>query len=283
MHKKMIPSPSDVDFVIYHASCSDGFGARFAAELLLGTRATYHAAKHGDPPPDVRNKNVVIVDFSYNSVTTKRLIEDANTLVVLDHHKSALVELSDIPNVRFDMDKSGAILSWEFFHPGKQPPRFLEYIQDRDLWRWKLPYSQEFSAAFDMVDFDYEEYEKFLTDSVVDNAQERGSYILAYSKTVISKIAKGAVERKFEGKNVLLVNSSHWMSEIGNALAIKCDFAAIWYYDHKHKQIKVSLRAHHDDIDVSVIAQRFGGGGHKLAAGFSLPEGAFIESIFDKE
>jgi oligoribonuclease NrnB/cAMP/cGMP phosphodiesterase (DHH superfamily) len=281
MHKKIVPSPSDVDFVIYHASCSDGFGARFAAELLLGIRATYHAAKHGDLPPDVRNKNVVIVDFSYDSVTTKRLIEDANTLIVLDHHKSALVELSDIPNVRFDMDKSGAILSWEFFHPGKQPPRFLEYIQDRDLWKWKLPYSREFSAAFDMVDFDYEEYEKFLTDSVVDSAQERGAYILAYSKTVISKIAKHAAPRKIDGKDVLVVNSPHWMSEIGNALSTKCDYALIWYYDHDTRQVKVSLRAHHDDADVSEVAKRFGGGGHRKAAGFALPPGVSIESIFE--
>lgn len=282
MHKKMIPSPNDVDFVIYHANCSDGFGARFAAELLLGTRANYHAAKHGDPPPDVRNKNVVIVDFSYDSITTKRLIEDANTLIVLDHHKSALVELSDIPNVRFDMDKSGAILSWEFFHPGKRPPRFLEYIQDRDLWKWKLPYSQEFSAAFDMVDFDYEEYEKFLTDSAVDNAQERGAYILAYSKTVISKIAKHASSRRIDGKEVLVVNSPHWMSEIGAALSPRCDYALIWFWDHETRQVKVSLRAHHEDSDVSEVAKRFGGGGHRKAAGFALPADVSIETIFDR-
>jgi len=275
--------PGSVDFVIYHANCSDGFGARFAAELLLGSRATYFAAKHGEQPPDVSGKNVAIVDFSYDNTTTKRMIEEANTLIVLDHHRTALVELSDIPNVRFDMDKSGAILSWEFFHPGQQPPRFLEYIQDRDLWRWKLPYSKEFASAFDMVDFSYEEYEKFLTDSAVDNAQERGAYILAYSKTVISKIAKQAVPRKMGGKDTLVVNSSHWMSEIGAALSPKCDFAVIWYYDHDTRQAKVSLRAHHEDADVSEIAKRYGGGGHRKAAGFVLPADVNIESIFDRD
>jgi len=283
MHKKLIPSPNDVDYVIYHANCSDGFGARFAAELLLGSRATYFAAKHGEQPPDVSGKNVAIVDFSYDNTTTKRMIEEANTLIVLDHHRTALVELSDIPNVRFDMDKSGAVLSWEFFHPGQQPPRFLEYIQDRDLWRWKLPYSKEFASAFDMVDFSYEEYEKFLTDSAVDNAQERGAYILAYSKTVISKIAKQAVPRKMGGKDTLVVNSSHWMSEIGAALSPKCDFAVIWYYDHDTRQAKVSLRAHHEDADVSEIAKRYGGGGHRKAAGFVLPADVNIESIFDRD
>ena len=113
------------------------------------------------------------------------MIEDAAGLIVIDHHKSAMVELHDISNTHFDMTKSGAILSWEFFHPGKEPPKFISYIQDRDLWKWELPYSREFSAAFDMVPWEFDEYEKFEDDSVFDDAVKRGSYILAYSKTVI--------------------------------------------------------------------------------------------------
>jgi len=275
--------PHSFNLVIYHGNCSDGFGAAYSAWKLLGDRAEYAAAHFGEPPPEVKGKNVIILDFSYNNETIKRIMSEANSLLILDHHKTAAAELYDIDCAHFDMNHSGAMLSWKFFHPGKEAPRLIKFIEDRDLWKWEIPYSKEFSAAFDMVRFDFEEFDKFLDDSEVDDAIRRGSYILAYSKTVISKVAKGAVERKFEGKNVLMVNSPHWMSEIGNALAIKCDFAVIWYHDHKHRQIKVSLRAHHDDIDVSVIAQRFGGGGHKLAAGFSLPEGAFIDSIFDKE
>lgn len=275
--------PHSFNLVIFHGNCSDGFGAAYSAWKLLGDRAEYFSANFFDPPPDVKGKNVIILDFSYNKETIKKMIAESNSLLILDHHKTAAAELSDIDCAHFDMNHSGAMLSWKFFHPGKEAPRLIKFIEDRDLWRWEIPYSKEFSAAFDMVKFDFEEFDKFLDDSEVDDAIERGSYILAYSKTVISKIAKGAVERKLEGKSVLVVNSSHWMSEIGNALAIKCDLAVVWYYDHRHKQIKVSLRAHHEDIDVSVIAQRFGGGGHKLASGFSLPEGSSIESIFDKE
>ena len=57
------------------------------------------------------------------------------------------------------MSKSGATLAWEFFHPGKEAPKFIQYITDRDLWKWELPYSKEFSAAFDMVPFEFEEFE----------------------------------------------------------------------------------------------------------------------------
>ena len=275
--------PSSVDLVIYHADCTDGFGSAYSAWRCLGNRATYVACKHGAQPPDVKDKNVVILDFSFDNATTKKMIEDAAGLMVIDHHKSAIVELHDISNTHFDMTHSGARLSWDFFHPGKEPPKFINYIEDRDLWKWVLPYSKEFSAAFDMVPFDFEEFEKFEDDSVFDDAVKRGSFILAYSKTVVKKVCDKASPRKYEGKDVLVVNSSHWMSEIGARLSPDCDFAMIWYFDHEDKKIKVSLRSFHDHVDVSEISKKFGGGGHKKAAGFTLPGDALVDDIFDDE
>ncbi len=274
--------PSSVNVVIYHADCTDGFGSAYSAWKFLGNRAEYYACKHGSKPPDVKGKNVVILDFSFDNKTTKKMIEEANELLVIDHHKSAMVELHDISNTIFDMNKSGATLAWEFFHPGKEAPKFIQYITDRDLWKWELPYSKEFSAAFDMVPFNFEEFERFEDDSVFDDAVKRGSYILAYSKTVVKKVCEKASARKIDGKDVLVVNSSHWMSEIGARLAPDCDFAVIWYYDHNDKRIKVSLRAFHDRIDVSEVSKKYKGGGHKKAAGFTLPGSFKIEDLFDK-
>lgn len=274
--------PHSVDLVIYHGNCTDGFGAAYAAWKLLGDRAEYHAAKYGEPPPNMSGRNVVVLDFSYDNATTKRLMKDAKSFFIIDHHKSAMIALHDVTCTRFDMNHSGAMLAWKFFHPGKDAPRLIKFIEDRDLWKWEIPYSKEFSAAFDMVPFDFEEFSKFEDDSAVDDAIKRGSYILAYSKTVISKIAKHASARQMDGKEVLVVNSPHWMSEIGNALSPKCDYALIWYYDHASRQVKVSLRAHHEDADVSEVAKKYGGGGHRKAAGFALPVDVSIESIFDK-
>ena len=277
-----IVEPSIIDCVIYHADCTDGFGAAYSAWKLLGNRAEYHACKHGNPPPDIKGKNVAILDFSFSNETTKKMIEEASALIVIDHHKSAVVELHDISNTIFDMKHSGARLAWDFFHPGKEPPKFINYIEDRDLWNWELPYSKEFSAAFDMVPFEFEEFEKFEDDSVFDDSVKRGSYILAYAKTVVKKVCEKAQSRKMDDNNVTVVNASHWMSEIGARLSPDCDFAMIWFWDHETKATKVSLRAFHETVDVSEIAKRFGGGGHKKAAGFQLPADMHIEDLFDK-
>ena len=42
------------------------------------------------------------------------------------------------------------------------------------------------------------------------------------------------------------------------------------------------MRAFHETVDVSEISKKFGGGGHKKAAGFQLPKNKHIESLFDK-
>ena len=143
------------------------------------------------------------------------------------------------------------------------------------LWKWELEYSKEFSAAFDMVPFEFEEFEKFEDSSVFDDACKRGSYILAYSKTVVKKVCEKAKPRKYDGHDVLVVNSSHWMSEIGARLSPDCDFAVIWYYDHEERNIKVSLRAFHDHVDVSEISKNL-----KVEAIKRLPDSHYREIQF---
>jgi oligoribonuclease NrnB/cAMP/cGMP phosphodiesterase (DHH superfamily) len=272
---------NSIDLVLYHANCTDGMGAAWAAWKLLGNKAEYIPCYHGNSPPDVSGRNVAIVDFSFSNEVTKQMIAAANSLIILDHHKSALFELHDIQNAVFDMNRSGAILSWNFFHPGKEAPKFMNYIEDADLWKWELPYSKEFTAAFSMIPFDFEEFEKFEDDSVFDDAIKRGSYILAYSKTVIKKMADLASRKKLLGLDALVVNSSHFMSEIGARLSSECDVAVIWYLDHQQNKLKVSLRSFHDHVDSSEIAKNFGGGGHKKAAGFTLDSNINIETIFE--
>lgn len=48
-------------------------------------------------------------------------------------------------------------------------------------------------------------------------------------------------------------------------------FAMLLTEDAKNDQVKASLRTLNDDVDVSTIAHKFGGGGHKKASGFRIP------------
>ena len=272
--------PSKIDFVIYHANCRDGFGAAWSAWKLLGSNAEYFAACHGDLPPSVKGKNVAILDFSYDRQTLHNMAQQAKSLVVIDHHVSAMKELAGLPNVYFDMSRSGAMLAWNFFHAGKDAPTFIKYIEDRDLWKWNLPLSKEFSAAFELCPYTFQAFSEYEKESTVMNACKRGKQILAYSDRLVEKIASQAVLRTWRSKTICLVNSCTLMSEVGNKLAARCDFAVIWFFDHKKQEYRISLRSCKEHIDCSEIAKKFGGGGHKKAAGFSLSNENNIDEIF---
>jgi oligoribonuclease NrnB/cAMP/cGMP phosphodiesterase (DHH superfamily) len=185
-------------------------------------------------------------------------------------------------NAYFDMSKSGAMLAWEYFHPAAPPPRLIEYIQDRDLWRWDMPYSREFSAGLGLLPFDFDTYLRLETDpGYFDGVIERGDSVLSYIDKMVGRAAERATRRTYRGMDVLVVNSPQWVSEIGAQLSSDCDFAMIWSYSHENNEVRVSLRSsERHGADVSIVASDHGGGGHSHAAGFKLAGCHNVEHLF---
>ena len=273
--------PEEVDLVIYHDSCTDGFGAAFAAWLARGNRAEYVSAKYNEPPPDVTGKNVLIVDFSFRRKVLLEMASKARSILVLDHHKSAMEELQDLDFVHFDMTCSGAMLSWTFFHPDEHPPLMIRYIQDRDLWQWRLPNSREFSAGLLNVPFDFEDYRRYTQDSAVQLLINEGAGIVRYIDREVKNLCGHAAECRLQvapDLKCMVINTSSWVSEVGSRLCEDADAAIIWYYDHKTHRCRVSMRSR-SSVDVAEIAKHYGGGGHAQAAGFTLGSCDNIERI----
>ena len=279
------------NFVIYHANCVDGFGAAYAAWKHLGPAAEYVACQHGDEPPDVTGKRVLILDFSFKREIIELMNSSAEYLMILDHHKSAMENLCDLSYAYFDMEHSGAALAWVLFNPGCDPPKFISYIEDRDLWKWELPLSREVAMGLDTVPFDFNEYARLEFDPMIGELAKAGEILLRYNEKKITSVCQSASKRKItgycaEGREIKLsasvVNSRQWHSEIGSRLASKDDVGVVWYHDHKKCRIKVSLRSRGNAVDVSQIAGSFGGGGHFNAAGFTIDATAngTIEDIF---
>ena len=159
------------DYVLYHAHCSDGFGAAWAAWKRLGETATYVPVRHGVPPPALPDcARLFLVDFAYPAEHLVQLRESVAHITILDHHKSARAALANIREqpprfetdkappglfALFDMDESGATLTWQYFHPETDCPELLRYIKDRDLWQHALPGSQAINAAIRSYPYDF--------------------------------------------------------------------------------------------------------------------------------
>lgn len=251
------------DVVLYHADCADGFGAAWAIWKRFPT-AQFLAVKHGQAPPSgLERRHVVMVDFSYARPIIEQLAASTASLIILDHHVTAQASLGDLPFAFFDLQKSGAVLAWEWAHD-EPVPWLLQYIQDKDLWMWSLPKSREINAALASYPFDFAVWDA-LEPSVLEI---EGQAILRFEQSLIDDIVKEAVWISWEGERIPAVYSPILTSQIGERLCAGQPFAIIWHQQDGRRYI--SLRSQAGAADVSKIAMRYGGGGHQHAAGFSF-------------
>jgi len=265
---------------IYHGNCPDGFGAAWAVRDSLGSDIVFYKGVHQQDPPDVSGLDVLLVDFSYKKDVLENMLKTASSITILDHHISAEKDLADLLTAGkikglFDMNKSGAMLAWQWFNPDKQPPRLIEHIQDRDLWQFKLEGTREIQAALSSYPYDFEVWDKFMANKnqELEALKRDGEAIERKLLTDIKALIKSGKRRmNIGGYNVPVLNaSSAYVSDAGNIMSVNEPFAAC-YWDHPGGR-SFSLRSSEEGIDVSEVAKKYGGGGHAKASGFTVEIG----------
>lgn len=271
---------------IYHGKCADGFTAAWAVRQALGDTVEFHAGIYQEPPPDVAGRDVVIVDFSYKRAVLEEMAKSANSILILDHHKTAAEDLADIPDAPhtihspipgcwkvFDMDRSGAGITWDFFHPGAPRPALVNYAEDRDLWRFNLPHSRAISAYVFSFDYDFANWDALATtiEEAFDTAVAAGTAIEGKHHKDVAELV-GVCKRRMVIGGVEVWGASlpyTLTSDAGHLMAKGEPFAAC-YWDTPAGRV-FSLRSTDEGQDVSAIAKQYGGGGHRNASGFKVP------------
>lgn len=269
-------------YILFHQNCQDGFGSAFAAWKHFGSSATYIPVSHGNPPPEIPEDSLVyILDFSYPREILENLNKRMAKLQVIDHHKTAEEDLRGLPYCIFDMNKSGALLSFEYFHgiedtgPLHRQRNLIRYISDRDLWKFELPASKEVNAALSSYPKYFEVWDTLDTEYLA----KEGEAILRHIDTTVNLICEHVLlTSKFKHlgyDNIPIVNSPAYVSDVGARLReLFPDAPFVCSYYHKQDVISKellncwSLRCK-EDFDVTPIAKAFVGGGHKQAAGFT--------------
>lgn len=278
--------------VIYHANCSDGLTAAWCFYRQYGTDYEYFAGSYGDPVPDVYDRDVYLVDFSYKRQTIKDIAVFAKSITLIDHHKTALDDLWDLPAslpnfslANSSTGYSGAMLAWQFVKEKEKhkrvTPQLLLHIQDRDLWKFELPNTAKLMFAVFNRDFDIKVYDKLMRASKrqIERLVEEGSILeQKFNSDVSAIIGQCRREIRFESEVIPLINANGmYASEVGNRASVGYPFAMV-YFDTKSKR-KFSLRSQKGATDVSEIAMRYGGGGHANAAGFEVDRVHFLARL----
>lgn len=265
----------DSRLIIYHAGCTDGFGAAWSFWHRFYDTAEYYPGVYKRPPPDVTDKDVYVVDFSYTPDVLTEMCKYARSVTVIDHHKDAMEALLKLklPNLRviFDNTRSGAVLCWQYCFPGEPIPQILLHIEDRDLWKFELQGTKEIVASLYSMDFDFDAWSKLDLNMLF----VEGKALLRAQAQHVKHSVKNKRQVNIKGYDVWMSNAPPWLaSDLGHELAAGLPFAAT-YYDAADTRI-FSLRSDPNGIDVSAIARQYGGNGHFHAAGFSIPLGAAL-------
>lgn len=268
---------------IYHHGCTDGFAAAWAVRQFFVGQVDFFPGIYGEPPPDVTGRNLILVDFSYKRDVMLSLIEQAAGVLIIDHHQTAESDLRNLPSPTrtvFDMNKSGAMLTWEHFFPGQMPPILFDHVQDRDLWRFKLPMTREIMAAVFSYPMDFSVWDELMSRPTLQLENE-GRTLLRKHAADVAALVENATRWVHFGNLPVPVANVPWMyaSDVGGQLAKGNAFAATYYDDEDGRRF--SLRSESGGADVATIAEAMGGGGHKHAAGFRLTREEAIE--FDRQ
>lgn len=266
---------SNSTICIYHGNCPDGFGAAYSAWKAHGDSFDYYPANHNTEPPWdlIKDKHVFLLDFSYSRDYVIAMFQYVKTISIIDHHKSAIENLSNVVGLikHLDINKSGAVLSWEYFS-NDSVPEFLYYIQDRDLWKFKLPNSKEVTTSILSYNYDFDIWDSYLYNRPIPELVVEGTALYRKHIKDVNELIKTTKKRiNILGYDVPIVNAPYcYASDICDILCENEAFACS-YYIKNNNNIYVSIRSKKDvGVDVSEIASRFGGGGHKHASGFEI-------------
>lgn len=291
---------------IYHGNCADGFTAAWVVNKFFNGDVDLYAGTYNDPPPKiVLGTPVIFVDFSYKRAVMLEFVKGTGGILMLDHHKSAMEDMVVGPEIDkitdiscwsrpidwrrvtenfeldvlentgphiytyFDMERSGAGLTWDFFFPGKPRPELLNHVEDRDLWRFKLPHTREISAALFSYEYGLSIWSALMGGPITKLIKDGEALERKHHKDIDELLRVVTRRMVIAGYEVPVANLPYtYASDAGAKLASPGLFGACYWDTPKGRVF--SLRSTDEGLDVQYIAKQYGGGGHRNAAGFRV-------------
>jgi uncharacterized protein len=308
------------NYIIYHGGCLDGFSGFFVA--YISGRLSRNVFIYEDTPtttkvpPNIDNKDIIIIDVAYKKEVLERIFRHAKSVVFIDHHISIKNDVNDLHrkyntsnNIKiiYDDTKCGSTLAWSYFFERQKVPLFLKYVEDQDTGKWEDDKTKPFIFALKVyyrLNTDgksLNKWQKLLDKETVGKLIKKGKYMKRYNDYIVKvNIPKHTMER-FPSKRIYDMNPNIFdnpgmykvivfcghncpsITELANGALEKipiADFCIMWVYNLDSKKYVLSMRSR--KVDVSIICQLFGGGGHKLAAACSIQSSTMkIEDLFE--
>ncbi|MFW6016312.1 MAG: hypothetical protein ACOCRK_07720 [bacterium] len=291
--------------IFYHKSDLDGkccgaIARRYCEENNI--KYKFCPIEYGDVfPYEKLNKNDTIIMMDYAPQPYSKIFKIHNivkNLIWIDHHTEAIKEYNKISkqkNIQIkgrlneDIKWAACTLAWEYFFPNIKIPLTVKLIGAYDTWQHvhktlddkKFPYNLILPFQYGLKNKKNEP-----TSSIWDPIFDDGYYIIIIIKSEGENILKYinqankylveefAYEIKWEGLLWLCINNAtKGSSQFESKFNRTRHDATMVYQRIPNKKWKVHLYTDKQNIkSLGKIAKKYGGGGHKQAAGFMCNE-----------
>ena len=243
-----------------------------------------------------KDEQIYIVDFSISPEEMKLLLDITKDVTWIDHHKTAIDKYANfeynIRGIRYD-GVAGCMLTYAYLYHmtiygegdigpyekwmADEAPMFTKMVADWDVWKFDFGEdTRNFITAFNSYDFEptSDQWKMFAGHNNMCGLRERE---LIKEGIIMNKQrdgwAKGYMNLgfavDFEGYYIFAVNLGRCNSEYFKSLPEgKYDAFMPFAFDGD----KYIVSMYSKIIDVSKIAVKYGGGGHKAASGFQCTE-----------
>ena len=267
---------------IYHSADFDGLCSGAIAKRFFGDKSDYLGWNYGENVPDLSQYDkVVLMDLSFPKADM-----DANRskLVWVDHHATAIKE--NDPTIRgLRIDGIAACrLTYQWFYGSyahsKQDyldrivkePYGVQLLGEYDVWRKDNPHTDPFQVGLQaekVPDWDsiFDDKRGYI-DQIISN----GEVIQQYLKVTNAQIAKGrGFDFQFEGLKFRVLNNARSNSiTFADALDESHDGCMSYQWNGKSWNFSLYGVPGKPNVDLSVVAKKYGGGGHRSACGYAL-------------
>jgi len=225
-------------------------------------------------------------------------------LVWIDHHNSSiLTHPKSIPGYRID-GVAACRLAWQWFNKGKDgyainvpsmketyfnrkvlEPIGVRLAGEYDIWDKRDPNSELFQHGLRSQELNREDWDLILEDPASVKSDEfllqllnQGGCLQYAQRKQDEFISKNrSFDVEWEGLKFMAINAVRCNSLTFEA-ATRPEHDALmgFYWDGKQWNVSLYHAPHRKDLDLSAIAVKHGGGGHKGACGFRIKHLPFV-------
>ncbi len=262
----------------YHNADFDGkCSAAIVDYKHQGFEISFIGINYGDEFPwntIKKGELVYMVDFALQPFSKMIQLNNISDLIWIDHHKTALADEKKY-GVEFNGLRRNGIgacaLTWEFLFD-TEVPEAVRLLAEYDVWNHQNPKTLPFQYGLRICDTEPRSgiwKSTVFTGHGIDRVCQNGQQLMDYEagQNRIQASVK-CFDIEFDGLKCIAMNHGPTNSKCFDSVWDPEKYDAMMPFYWNGKFWTISLYSDRDDVDVSVVAKKRGGGGHKGAAGF---------------